>query len=280
VVGELEDFTFLEAPGGHFYADPFIVEHEERVFLFVEDYCYLTRSGNLACVELDRSYHVLQSRTILQRPYHLSYPHVFQFDGSYYMIPETSAANRVELYRAVNFPWEWQLQRILLSGPKLQDNTLLQFGGKHWILAGGSSTGMPGQYDELNVFYAPTIFDRFKSHPANPVKKDLCSARPAGAIITDGDRLIRPAQDCSRWYGCGLTFMRIEVITESAYSERPFVRLPDSWQGGRNLGTHTYNTSDHFEVIDVLSYGVEISAVIGRANSLFRLLSRADGVAH
>src|SRR6185437_9688752 len=107
----------------------------------------------------------------------LSYPNVFQFDGKYYMIPETASTSRVELYRAVNFPWEWKFEKVLLSGSKFQDVTWFQFEGKHWLFAGGSSTGLGGQYDQLHLFHAPTVFDRVKPHPANPVKTDLGSAR-------------------------------------------------------------------------------------------------------
>jgi hypothetical protein len=35
----------------------------------------------------------------VERDHHLSYPFVFSHDGAVYMIPETSAANRVELLR-------------------------------------------------------------------------------------------------------------------------------------------------------------------------------------
>jgi len=274
VTGHLDDFKFLEAPFGHFHADPFVVEHEGQVFLFFEDYNYLTRSASLACAELDSSCNVLQVRTIVQKPYHMSYPHVFVFDGCYYMIPETAAVNRVELYRAVKFPWEWTFEKVLLHEAKLHDATCVASDDKYWILAGGSSTGLPGHHDQLHVFFAPTIFDSFTPHARNPVKTDLGSARPAGAIVKSGERLIRPAQDCSRYYGCGLTFMEIEVISESAYSERALASLPDSWLGHGDLGTHTYNASEHFEVIDVCSYGVELAAIIGRARSLARKAAR------
>jgi hypothetical protein len=271
VTGRLDEFTFIQTPIGHFHADPFVIEYEDRIFLFFEDYSYLNRSANLACAELDQYCNVLETRTIVQQPYHMSYPHVFEFDGSYYMMPETAAVNRVELYRAVNFPWEWKFERVLLSGMKLHDATLVQFGGKHWILAGGSSTGASGNYDQLHVFHASTIFDCFTPHRANPVKTDLQSSRPAGGFVMDGDRLIRPAQDCSRWYGSGLTLMGVDELSESAYAEHPFASPPGSWLGGSNLGTHTYNVSEHFEVIDVCSYGVEVAAMIGRVRSLAKV---------
>ena len=62
-----------------------------------------------------------------------------------------------------------------------------------------------------------------------------------------GNRIIRPAQDCRRWYGCGLTFMEIEEISESFYSERALARLPEVQHKDGSLGTHTYNSSENFE---------------------------------
>jgi hypothetical protein len=272
--GSLNDFTFLHTPIGHFHADPFITEHEGRIFLFYEDYSYLTRTGKLSCAELDHSCRVLETRAVLERPYHISYPHVFAVDGNYYMIPETAAANRVELYSAVRFPWEWHFEKVLLTGQKLFDATTMCFGGQQWIFAGGSSTGASGHYDQLNLFHAPTIFERFTAHPGNPVKTDLGSCRPAGAIIAENGQLMRPAQDCSRWYGSGLKLMEIDTLNESAYSERPITGMPGSWLRGSDLGTHTYNRSEHFEVVDILSYGIQFAAVIGRARSLMPALSR------
>jgi hypothetical protein len=267
--GTLDDFILLKAPYGHFYADPFIVEEGQRVFLFMEDYSYLARTAKLICAELDGSGNVLETRTIVAPPYHISYPHVFACDGTYYIIPETAAADRVELYRATRFPWEWRLEKILLSGLKLHDPTHIIVNNEHWIFAGGSSTGAAGKYDQLHLFHAPSIFDNFKAHPNNPVKLDSASARPAGRIIMNGDRLIRPAQDCSRWYGCGLKFMAVDSITPSHYAEHAVAALPASWLPDGYIGTHTYNTSEHFEVVDVCSYGLAAPAVAGRARTLF-----------
>ena len=37
---------------------------------------------------------------VLAEPFHLSYPYVFEWQGSHYMIPESGAAKSVRLYRA------------------------------------------------------------------------------------------------------------------------------------------------------------------------------------
>jgi hypothetical protein len=269
----LDDFRLLEAPYGHFFADPFLVEHQKRTFLFMEDYNYLTRVAKLICSEINTLCEVIETRTIVEQPYHMSYPHVFFLDGSYFMIPETASANRVELYRAVNFPWEWKLETILLDGTKLQDPTHIVINNRHWIFAGGSSTGACGQYDELHLFHAATIYDRFRPHPGNPVKVGLASSRPAGRITAERGRLIRPAQDCSRWYGCGLKFMAIDLIDDSTYAEHEVSSLPDAWLLDGYLGTHTYNASENFETIDVCSYGLELPAIMGRTRTLLQRIA-------
>ena len=275
----LNDFSLLEAPYGHFYADPFLVERQKRIFLFMEDYNYVTRIAKLVCSEMTPQCQVIETRTVVEQPYHMSYPHVFFLDGSYFMIPETAAADRVELYRAVSFPWDWKLEAVLMSGTKLQDPTHVVINNRHWIFAGGSSTGACGQYDELHLFHAPTLYDRFRPHPGNPVKLGLSSSRPAGRITAEAGRLIRPAQDCSRWYGCGLKFMAVDLISDSAYAEHEVSSLPDAWLLDGYLGTHTYNSSENFEAIDVCSYGLEVPAIMGRTRTLFQRIAGTHAAA-
>ena len=272
------DFTLIDNPRGHFYADPFIVEENGRVFLFVEDYSYLARSATLACLELNWAGSVIDRRTILCGPTHLSYPQIFSFDGTYYMIPETASADRVELYRAVDFPWSWKLDRILLDGVKLYDPTHCVIEDRHWIMAGGCSNSSTRRHDELHLFYSDSLHGTFRAHPGNPVKKDLGAARPGGAVMVWDTTLIRPAQDCRGWYGRGLTLMVVKRIDEYGYSEKPLIRIPDNVISGHHLGIHTFNASEHFEVIDVCHYGLKIPAFLGRARSLFTPAPRSKPI--
>ena len=61
---------------------------------------------------------------MLERDHHLSYPFVFEHEGVVYMLPERGEAGRVELHRAVAFPDEWRLDRVLLDGLTAVDATL------------------------------------------------------------------------------------------------------------------------------------------------------------
>jgi hypothetical protein len=72
---------------------------------------------------------------------------------------------------------------------------------------------------------------------------------PAGALFYDGDRLIRPSQDCAKAYGYALVFSEVLSLTDTEYQERPIARLDPGWVRG-NLGTHTYTRTEQFEAID------------------------------
>ena len=45
---------------------------------------------------------------VLDEPFHLSYPQVFQWQGAWYMTVESAGARRVSLYRATDFPLRWE----------------------------------------------------------------------------------------------------------------------------------------------------------------------------
>ncbi len=61
---------------------------------------------------------------MFERPYHLSYPFVFEHEGSVYMIPETMGSRRIELYKAKAFPFDWELVHVLKEDIDAVDTTL------------------------------------------------------------------------------------------------------------------------------------------------------------
>ena len=54
----------------------------------------------------------------------LTYPCIFQYQGSYFMIPETSANKTIEMYHAEHFPDKWVLDTVLQKGEKWVDTTV------------------------------------------------------------------------------------------------------------------------------------------------------------
>jgi hypothetical protein len=241
-------YKLMLPPKDRFYADPFLFEKDGKTYLFLEDLRYSEGRALISCCELNPDGTHGPIVEVLRRPYHLSYPFLFEQDGEIYMIPETKGNRTVELYRATNFPNQWTLESVLLDNIYAVDATIHQSEGKYWMFV-GISNGRYSNCDELGIFFADALNGPWKPHTANPVVSDVRRARPAGALFRDQGRLIRPSQDCARAYGYAIVFSEVITLSETEYDERPIARLDPGWVKG-NLGTHTYTRTGQFEVID------------------------------
>lgn len=185
----------------------------------------------------------------LVRPYHLSYPFVFAHEGRILMIPETSGNRSVELYEATAFPDVWRLNTVLIPNICASDVTVCQWDGRWWMFAAVVDHDSSG-WDTVSIFWADTVEGPWHPHPMNPVKKDVTSSRPAGALIQVDGRLLRPSQDCSNGYGSALTWCEVLELTETGFTERVIARQTCPGGGSGYYGLHTYNRSASFETVD------------------------------
>jgi hypothetical protein len=235
---------------GHLYADPFLFEHEGRHHLFCEEQLPGAGRAVISHTELRLDGAAADPPTpVLARPYHLSYPFVFAHEGETFMIPETSAAARVELYRAVEFPHRWEREAVLIDDLDAADATLLAHEGRLWLFASVAPANA-SSLDELHVFWASSPRGPWRPHPRNPVVSDARCARPAGAVQRWGSRLVRPGQDGSRRYGGAISFREIDVLSSSDYAEHEIARLEPADLGDARA-THTYAADGRFEAIDL-----------------------------
>jgi hypothetical protein len=232
------------------YADPFLFEHQGRHHLFCEEVPRGSKQGVISHTELHLDGTSAQAPTpVLRAPYHLSYPCVFAHDGEIFMIPETSTAQRVELYRATSFPDSWVRDAILIDDILAVDTTFFEHDGRLWLFTAVAAPGA-SYSDELHLFWAERLRGPWRAHVRNPVVSDVRGARPAGAIQRWGSRIVRPVQDCSRRYGWAVSFREIDNLSDTAYAEHEIDRLePSDLIDAR--ATHTYAADTRFEAIDL-----------------------------
>ncbi len=243
---DLDGFRLHESPVGHYYADPFLWEREGRHWLFFEDYEYRTRHGTLACAEVRSDATLGPVQTVLERPYHLSYPCLFEDGGELYMVPETADNDTVELYRCVEFPGHWELERTLLDVGGL-DPTIMKSGDHYWLLTSIREPRTNAR--QLRLYLAPSLDGEWSEHPANPISTDIRTNRGGGAFVHDGERLFRVSQDCSTAYGYSFSVHEITALTPHRYAERPVLTVEPTWAQGL-VGTHTYARCGEIEAID------------------------------
>jgi len=246
------DPRVIAPPRDRFWADPFGIERDGDTYVFFEELVYATGRGRIVASKLSETGTLSPPVVVLECDYHLSYPFLFEWKGELFMLPETSENRTIEVYRCVGFPDRWEKHCVLMNDLIAVDATLNEIDGRWWmfvnIAAPGAST-----WDELHIFHAPEPFGPWLAHAANPVKSDVRSARPAGALFKHDDHWIRPAQDCSVRYGHALTFQRIELLDTERFSEAEVARIEPDAFGARALGTHTHNNAGRFVLFDRLA---------------------------
>lgn len=252
---EIERFSLLHDDGQRYFADPFLFAHGGVLHLFVEEFPYVTGRGIISHAVIGPDGQFSTPRPVLERPYHLSYPQVFQRDGEIWMLPETAASGAIELYRAERFPDRWVLAARLIEG-RLHDATLFDHGGRLWITAGSECRGS-ATWDGLSVFHAEHLHGPWTPHPRNPVLVDARAARPAGDVYHVAGELWRPAQDCTRGYGSALSQARVTRLDPEGFAQEIAATVraegrPDPLRRRQSvLGPHTINWAAGIEVIDL-----------------------------
>lgn len=242
-------FEEMPMPAGAQMADPFLVSENGRDWLFYEDVPPGTQKGRISCVEIPKPGQPWpKAEVVLECETHLSYPCVFRHEGEFFMIPESCASQDLRLYRATKFPYEWQLETLLLENLPVTDTTPY-FCGEHWYFF---STTLP-PVQQTVLLTSAKLGGRLRLHPSSPVSCSWRNTRAAGHIFTMNGRLIRPTQDCATDYGYGIQMNEVTRLSPSEYAERAADYIGPFWRRGL-LGTHTLTASGDLEVIDGRRY--------------------------
>jgi hypothetical protein len=219
----------LRPPKGRFFADPFVYTHQGQPYIFFEDYAFAEGRGKIsAAVCKDGQFEFLG--VVLDLPYHLSFPFLFEHEGELYMLPETCGNRTIELWRCTEFPLKWELATTLMRDISAVDTILFPHDKRWWMLTNIDRTNNSSHSDELFAFYAdsPTSTE-WTPHALNPIVCDPDKARNGGIIITENGDIVRTAQYqgfCH--YGKGLSLNRIVELTPTTYREESgAVQYPD-----------------------------------------------------
>lgn len=242
----------LVPPKDRFWADPLVICDNDRYFIFFEELFYKENKGRIAVIEISKEGVCSPAKVVLDRPYHLSYPFVFFYEGCYYMIPETHKNSTIELYKATEFPFQWEFVMNLMENVVAVDTTVFFKDNKVWLFTNLVEMEGAPYHDELFLFSADCLFTKeWKSHPCNPIVSDVKSARSAGALFFYNGKLYRPSQDCSYRYGYSIVVNEVVALNEKEYKETKVSTVLPNWEPGV-FGTHTLSFSQDLTVIDAL----------------------------
>lgn len=239
-------------PKDRFWADPHIIYKDNKYYIFIEEFMYNTQKGHISLITMDENGVYSKPEIILDRPYHFSYPFVFEHENDYYMIPESCANRTIELYKCVEFPCKWEFKINLMENIKAVDTTVFYHNKIWWMFANIIENDGASPHDELSLFYSKDIISGdWQPHPKNPIVSDCKNSRPAGKIFNDNGVLYRPSQDCATRYGHGFNINEIRLLDTKNYDESIATSVKPNWE--RNIiGTHTFNRVNSLHMIDAL----------------------------
>lgn len=230
-----------EVKGLSFIADPFGYLENGKPVLLYERYDEQEQRGLLEMTGETTA-------TLLpETKHHLSYPFFIEVNGEQYCIPEQAGSGKLDAYKISNGKLHYS--HTLLKDFDAVDATILHHEEKWWIFATRKQNN--GADLRLHLFYADDFYGTWMPHPLNPVKTDICTARPAGNFFRKDGKLYRPAQDSSLGYGSGIHIMEVTRLDTEAFSEHIHLRITPPLNGHQYPdGLHTISTCGNQTLVD------------------------------
>lgn len=237
-------FHIVKAPKNKWYADPFILDvTAANIIVLVEEFTYSVNRGRLAKLIIDKkTYKIKSEKIILDLSTHLSFPAILRIGDSVYIYPENSASGKSTLYR-FNPKDDGLVVVNTLSDLPLTDAIITEIEGHYYLFA----TKIPTQNsNELTIYESNEKIGSY--HPIQAISLSDNTARSAGDIFVDGNRIIRPAQNCNGGYGVGLVFQEVTKDSEGHIAIKELFRKSPY---ANYIGMHTYNQYKGYVIVDL-----------------------------
>lgn len=233
-----------------FWADPFIFSYRNNNYVFFENYSYTEKKGKISC-GIIQGKNIVDVVDVLNLDYHLSYPFIMQEDNEIFMIPETSANKRLEVFRCIEFPHRWEPFSSAFDGELVCDAHIFKDNHNQKWLFLNKSKGTTSTDLELYIYKIDSLkLNEIIPHKQNPVIIDSRTARNGGEIFHYNNKIYRPSQyNGDGIYGRGLNINKIEKLTLDEYKEITVLKaLPNFHK--RLVGTHHLHQIENLFIID------------------------------
>jgi hypothetical protein len=250
--GNIFDFDFdklflnLSVEENLFYADPFLFEYNNELYVFFEN--YLEGKGIISAGKIidDRIVDIVE---VLNLDYHLSYPFIFEEDGQIFIIPECSENQKLEIYKCIKFPVKWELYSTGFDGEGIIDTVYyIDKENNKWLfLSKSNNCGA-----ELYIYRIDSLkLNKIEPHKLNPVIIDARKARNGGGIFEYRGKTYRPSQySSSGIYGKGIYINEIKTLTLEKYEEVKMLEILPEKQS-KLTGMHHIHQHKEYFVFDV-----------------------------
>lgn len=249
----------VKIPRNEFWADPFLFDFEGENYVFFENYCYTSKKGKISCGKIMNG-NIYDVKDVLKLNYHLSYPFIFEEDNFIYMIPETHENKRLEIFRCIKFPDQWELYSTAFEGELIVDASYFRDKENNKWLFLNKSKNIDIPFDnELYIYKIDNLsLSNIISHDLNPVFIDSRIARNAGPIFKHENFYYRPSQaNVENIYGRYLNINKIVELSLSTYREEKIITVKPNFHKNLNAIHHLHQHKNIFVFDGALNYKVK-----------------------
>ena len=259
--GEDVPFRLLKPTLNQWYADPIIAMVGEKEYLFMEVYDRTEKKGMIGVSSFSENGQLTGVRIILNEPFHLSFPLVFDYMGKTILMPECSASHSLRFYELDPQTLTPSLIREIPVEGAVVDTVVLKSEQEELVLLGCMEDSEEPKRTSLVMYHLDGLYDGElkKCTLPNEYAAPSYRLRNGGPVICTEDKKIRILQESTETeYGHNLIFREIlnegtdgtylEKDLQTVYLEDVPIRLPKTF---RRQGTHTYSIGNKAEVMDV-----------------------------
>ncbi|OAT32236.1 hypothetical protein M975_2128 [Buttiauxella brennerae ATCC 51605] len=246
-----------------FQADPFIIEKDDKLYVFYEALSFLNAKGILRCRVLNHKLDEIEDLRLEgfdDLKCHLSFPFMFYLDGTLFMIPESSERKEVVLFQSTEFPARWQKVKVLIPDAEYTDNIFFKLDDHFYLI----STTME---NEMVIHTAQTLFGEWQK--ITPSLK-LCNDHHRGAgtpwSINNKNYLI--TQEClPGCYGKSVFIKELVSLCPANFEEKLVTNITP--EINQSAGIHTLNFSSNYIVYDTKHWNFSLLSPLKKASFKF-----------
>ena len=243
-------YNEIKNPVGRFLADPFVIEHNGENYIFVEDFLFNDLKGRISVIKITKnSYDFLG--IALEEKFHLSFPFIFKNEKDIFMIPESNENKDIRLYKCLEFPLKWKLEKILMSNVSASDTMVFKKKDVWFMLTNICSSQCGDNSSELHIFYADNFNSQFwyPIKSGNPVIFDSRKARNGGFCIQDEVLYRINQKHIPGVYGKSFNLNKVIELSKERYLEQEICTINPNFK--KNIiSTHHFHANKFFAVVD------------------------------
>jgi hypothetical protein len=217
-IREITDSTFN-------YADPFIwFDNANNPWIICESWSKESNKANISISKLPTQAEEASFSVIIDEPFHLSFPFVFEYHGSTFILPQSATGSELRFYKNETNQLHWNYSFSINLPIPLVDVICICV-EEVWWLIGSAKDPIRNIKNRLFAFYASELNGKtlVKSHRNNPILWSDFGGRNGG-VFEIADKIYRVGQfEGSDIYGFDFKEYEILELTLDIFQQMPLV---------------------------------------------------------